>query len=798
MIAPSLQLTSGHRQALAELRRIVSADRALTIVSVRQGPEGYILVDVSVDCSNLRAVKEGIPMRARERLTIGVPAQFPFEVPFVRTPRARWVGTPHVQWGHQLCLYLSPATEWNPADGMAGFIERLMLWLERAAAGELDAPGEPLHPPLAYPSRTAGIVVAKENAPRAADGAPWVGVALLNQVSSGRVDIVGWLRPTDPWPETAQAAHEAARIDVKSASVVLGLAIILPQPIAFEYPHTAAAMVEALKPYGMDTEVFLGMLGIVARINRDLTALNTTLDPDQPGLPLYLVVGTPTRGTVGLSERVTHLAVWRLPPIAEQIAHLVPKKYSDLPDVARTGHKILGFGQQWLGSAETAWARVYEARPEVVVSRDAETSAAWLVGKSVLVLGVGALGAPLAEACVRSGASRVVVADNGVVHPGILVRQPYYEADIGRYKVVALAERLRRIHADAIVEPLHSDVVKMMLNDTAAPPFDLVIDATANRIVRTVIERRWRVQRDAWPPIATVLIGHDARRGIATVSHPGSSGAAVDVLRRLSLAARTDTTGELADVVNDLFPDPPRAEFFQPEPGCSDVTFVGSAAEVVGLAGHLLAGMLHALADNSEKDGMLALVVRMPGAPTDAPTGGARWFRWPSDFVLQTADRNHEVRVARSAVAEMRAEARRGARVQGDRIETGGSLLGAFDEAAGVVWVDHATGPPPDSLLSAEHFQHGTEGVEARIAAQGAATARVTVFVGMWHSHPHGEAAPSHTDEVGMRQLVVPVKGAPPRALLLIVGGRSERWRQWLAAGTQPDWYARVVERAPG
>jgi hypothetical protein len=250
--------------------------------------------------------------------------------------------------------------------------------------------------------------------------------------------------------------------------------------------------------------------------------------------------------------------------------------------------------------------------------------------------------------------------------------------------------------------------------------------------VRAVLERRRAAQRAAWPAAATVLIGHQATRGIATVAQPGASGAGADILRRLSLAARADATGAIDDVVEDFFPDPPRAALFQPEPGCSDVTFVGSASDVTGLAGQLLTGALHALRAPSDDAAMAALVVRMPADPSaPSTTAAAVWFRWPNDLIVSSADGRHEVRLAAAAVAEMRAEARRGARVRTPRVETGGSLLGGFDPAAGVVWVDEATSPPPDSLLSEVHFQHGTTGVEDHLVARRTATARVTTFVGM-------------------------------------------------------------------
>ncbi len=63
--------------------------------------------------------------------------------------------------------------------------------------------------------------------------------------------------------------------------------------------------------------------------------------------------------------------------------------------------------------------------------------AQWLLGKSVLVLGCGALGARIAEHCARAGVRKLVVADNNAVGTGLLVRQPYEDADIGRRQGIA-------------------------------------------------------------------------------------------------------------------------------------------------------------------------------------------------------------------------------------------------------------------------------------------------------------------------------------------------------------------------
>lgn len=98
----------------------------------------------------------------------------------------------------------------------------------------------------------------------------------------------------------------------------------------------------------------------------------------------------------------------------------------------------------------------------------------------VMVLGCGALGAPIAELCVRAGAARVDVIDNHIVTPGILVRQPYEDDEIGEHKAVALAARLNRVCSDAPVTAYVGSVETVVLSEGETPPeVDLIIDAAA-------------------------------------------------------------------------------------------------------------------------------------------------------------------------------------------------------------------------------------------------------------------------------------------------------------------------------
>jgi hypothetical protein len=312
----------GHQQALEQLGQ-VAAESAGAVEILRVEPldgVGWLAVELSLDCTGVAQGPGGLRLRPRERVTVQIPADFPFRLPGAAVPHRRFAGAPHVQWGRQLCLYQAPTTEWAPADGMFGFLERLMEWYERAAAGALDAPGQPLHPPVAYPSREAGCLVVHADAPRAA-GSPRLGVAVLRQAEQARVDVIGWLELGDAWPVDAPAAQELAdRLHPVTGRaggpgvVFLAVTVVLPEPITFEFPSTAAALAHAMAAQGLPSEFFLGLLGLVAQANEPLAdqLLATSQtdsdlvngdDPDgqdaRLALPLYALVGCPARGVAG-------------------------------------------------------------------------------------------------------------------------------------------------------------------------------------------------------------------------------------------------------------------------------------------------------------------------------------------------------------------------------------------------------------------------------------------------------------------------------------------------------------------
>lgn len=775
--------------ALRQLQELASVSNgAIELVKTWEAEAGLVL-DISLDTRGIERKGEGIVVRNRERFQVVVDDGYPYRPPWVWVSHTRWAGTPHVQWKRHLCLYAAPSVEWKPADGMRGLVERLVSWLQRAAEGTLDPDGQPLHPPVTYSSAEAGRIIVN---PDVGDLVPWSDTIVSGQTQlvyawcervGKRIDILEWLTPEDAYGRVL--ADDFEPLDAAGRPFYVAPLILVSDELSMEYPSKAAALANALEEFGVSRDELLRAITSAGTFNgaiADIASLEETA-------PVAVLLGTPARRDAG-TRRLAHITAWRIDDFGEEVASLL-RRVGRLDDVELQGHVRL-LAHNWLGFSDVKWMVVHESRPEVTNRRDEGSAASWLRGKRVLVLGCGALGAPIAEHCVRAGVNALTVADNSSVKPGILMRQPYSDADIGYNKARRLARRLSGIRRDLTVEPITSNVIGLFTGEEQVPPdYDLVVDATADVGVRAAIEKARSTQRDQWPPLITGLFGHDAIRAIGILSRPGATGAGHDVLRRVAIDGRGAAATTWHDVVDDFFPDPPRTEMFFPEPGCSAPTFTGSAVQTEALASMLLWATISELAAQSETDPMVALAIRLPGAVTGH---GVSRLSWPNDHVATDVTGRYEIRISASGLAEMRAEARRGDRARGSNVETGGMLLGSFDEAARSLYVDFAAGPSPDSALSALYFDHGTSGTQELIEHHQARTANRVGFIGMWHTHPYGRAHPSPTDEAGMGWIVSP-HGTGRRALMLILGGPRPIWDAWRERGDLPDLYLRVVDR---
>lgn len=731
-------MTEGQELALEQLEEIeTSSDGLLEIVEVIK-PQGLVeslRVVITVFCGSYKKAANGLPLKTRERLTLSVAPEFPFVVPDVRTEHHRFAGFPHVQWKTKFCLYQSPATEWDCSDGMFGYIKRLDLWLSRGALGEWETEGEPLHPPVAYAAGEV-MIIPKANTPSFAESV-WYGYAHVKNITGSRVDILGW-------------SQDAGEIPDK-----VGVTVLLSEPMPFEFPLKISDLLSELKARGVDEFRLLLRLLIAVFSN----------DVDEP---LYFFLGTPSRGLSGAAERQQHLTCWYITP--EKVAELViqfrdkygSEKLDELSDDATE------FIRNWASDASVRWCTVREDRPEIVTRRDHDAPVSWFAGKTVSLWGCGALGGHVAEFLVRAGARKVLLHDNGQVTPGILVRQCYDDRDIGRWKVDALRERLERIQPDIELETSNGNILYGPLDlDDYSGSADLIIDTTASEPILSKLELKRRRSGHTPVPIVSMSIGSRADKGLLTVSGRGYSGGPADITRRAKLEACNRDA--LRGYVDEFWPalDGPRRKIFQPEPGCSESTFVGSATDVTALAAIMLNLAAQDLA--SIEGEASAHLVALPDAKIAEALKSAH-FEWPSDLVYQDPHSQYEIRVSMSAWREIAAWIEKSRRRVGPKAETGGLLFGERDDAAKIIWVTEILGPPPDSQAAASHFVCGVEGTKDANYEKTRRTRGSVQYVGMWHTHPEGSPAFSSTDLGGMGQLMDDKSLSTPKPLLMIVG----------------------------
>ena len=730
-----MTLSAGQLSALRDLESIALEGDALEFIKVTEPQEEgkSLLVEIALFFKGLPQTSDGIPLRQRERFFVFVPAAYPFSYPHVWVPHQRWAGWPHVQWTRHLCLYQAPETEWNPVDGMFGFIERLYLWVKRAAVNQLDLFGAPLHPPVAYVDNIAApLVIPHIDAPVVEDK-PWTGFACIADSTENRIDVAGWCGLED-----APAAGPVAA------------GILLPQASSYEFPSRVKDLLDILEGQGVSRKTLITVLGRAATINGNDTRL-------------LVLIGTPTRGVRDSGVYQQNLVAWLLDPVIANGLRLALEQFSPHQGLREIGLDCERLVLEWSKLADVSWCRLREARPEVTIRRDYASPLAWFRDKTVSVWGCGAIGGHVAEALARAGVAKLILWDKGIVTPGVLVRQPFEDSDIGKNKAIVTRERLLRIIPGLSVEAIEMDI----LDDTDwASGADLLINATASWPVAQHLE----VYRELAPAkgtgIASMALGHHAHHALLYVIGGDYTGGSADLSRKTKIAVLRQ--GSLLQFADDFWPDGPRS-LFQPEPGCSEPTFIGGHAEVMGLVGAMLTKLACEMGRNNPEEASSHLFT---AAGVDVGNRERREhdFSFESDVCLTESVHGYQVRIAPQAYKDLAEWIQRSEKLNGRSAETGGHIFGERNDAAKIVWVTEVTGPPPGSKASATEFVCGFKGVGRASQAKSWSTKGSVKFVGMWHTHPNGSPKPSDTDYKTMCNMVSDRTVPCPRSLLLIIG----------------------------
>jgi len=753
-------LPEGQKEALEAVRSIAQAsDGALTVDLDYRELAGYLIVRVYLSSASLLSSEQGIKLEGWEPIDILIPKGFPYTPPIAWAGRDDFPDLPHQAQGSGFCVRVEDSN-WDRTAGMAGFIRAVIDTYQHIALGTLQGHLQPWRPTVSTVSyHGEGWAVIRADLPLTGRTVPgsWRRWAIGTQVNKNRIDIIEWLDVIDDAGTAADLTEvlsgELARINAKTPGAFLIPAVAMAKPVAVEYYHFWVRLLDGLQRQGVGWRPLLAHLAQAAAINQPSS------DGEESAAVLFRVAADTEPTAAGQDAR---FAVARLP---QRDVGLLTGLFT----VAPAAHDDVASLEEFL-EASVPWIRVYDGRRESVLRRTAGRPTEKLARTKILLLGCGGLGAPIAEHCVRSGMARLHIVDSGTVSPGVLSRQPYEDADIGKPKAEVLAGRLSRIHPQTEITASVDDII---YSDLFSGPdlgqYDLIIDATANRSVAAKIERAQRDQHDLWPALITVAISQQATHGVAAVTPRGTAGAGVDLLRRLGL--RTCMSTALIDVYSAFFPPVSSRLNFRPDTSCSDTTFIGSSTDMSALAAQLLHGALTrlnlkpgAIGNGSPRRSLS--IVRLGNDDELKPALVV--LDLPPDRVVMDHSQTYEVRVDETAMETISEYVR--ASVNGRTCGaglTGGLLLGQFDSACRVAWVSQATGLPQESTASPLNIKQDVGDVRDFLEDRRSRSGGMLTLIGFWHTHLGGSAAPSRTDVATMRQTAASPEWRSAPALLL-------------------------------
>lgn len=157
---------------------------------------------------------------------------------------------------------------------------------------------------------------------------------------------------------------------------------------------------------------------------------------------------------------------------------------------------------QW--AVQSPWRRVLNFIGDYIPSDGVEEKFERLSGTEVVVLGVGAVGSWVATQLCQSGVGRLVLVDNDTVETSNLNRSLYSLPDVGKYKVNALAQRLKGINPRLAVRSIRQMMTEAgdlarLLQD--AGPASIVVncaDSPSVDATSAMVDAACRTTRNAY------------------------------------------------------------------------------------------------------------------------------------------------------------------------------------------------------------------------------------------------------------------------------------------------------------
>jgi len=423
--------------------------------------------------------------------------------------RAGWAGEPEE---------LSQRLRWH--------VGRLLEWIQAAGQDTLLIEGDALELPTQFVTPPSTMLGFSESAHEMAwlDSLshPW-GFATLTPVP-GAFDTAVVSRFMDQRLRSLREISWSEAIvhrDLVPDAVWIALpSLILVEP--WQAPTTWDQLAQLCAHAGLDLPSILAEAGAVLR---------RTQRPKRP-MPVTLLLGFPLSELVGGPLQRLHWLVVRNMQLCGR------------HEVRNGFRSTLAARAQWDREAAGAdrplkWRRTANWAPDQLRKRGQAEQA--VRSKSILVLGVGTLGAAVAENLLRMGMTRMALLDEDTLAVGNLSRHLLTLSDVGQSKAERMAKRLNAAMPDARVTAMNFSFPPLNAEDARAlSSWDVVVDCTASDAVLKAMEVfDWGMDRT----FVSLAMTWQAR-GLFAYAATGTSFPAAEVLARFLAVA---PPGDLED-----------------------------------------------------------------------------------------------------------------------------------------------------------------------------------------------------------------------------------------------------------
>lgn len=718
---------------------------------VPSGDASIVTFDLAVDIpSKTKAAgitKSGV--KSVEPIYMTFPKDYPELAPVVSLREDFPIETPHFTPGNddlrpRPCLVQEVMDEYHMAVGLPGVLNQLIVWMDKAAKGKLVDNTSGWEPTYRIASDHR-IFLDSQALVRLAEGDS--GSRLLaapyfekQKTPIGRYSLIQTPVDEIDGATVIQTMSEDEVLRDKDFNGSLGGVYWVPQESESElvtvnrhFPENISdhvALQERITEMGAGTKDCIFVLlqtvsGMLDQADYRQWRANGTTVP----VPVFILVQRP-HPIIGSKSNI------------EILSYIIEYPFGCKPEKLMTGDRL----------AVVATARNLPLFSRELLSRmdDYKNTA------NISVIGAGSVGSKIATSVARSGWNVKAICDHAMMLPHNYARHAVQNyTQMRAPKAMLLAEIVGGLGSNPEVE-MESviDIVGKCIEEGESLGWgaDYIVHSTASNRVRLAFSRIPFVQQEGTLVDAGLLKQGKVARLLIEGPQKNPNFHDLEAL----FYQRASTTG-LARRLETGSPDlvPVDVGF-----GCGSVTMKMSDARLSSMTALITEELMEYHSQyGSKPDDRPALIAVWE---KDDRTGTTKFRRHSVDpfVVVQIDGSDWTVRVAPNVINTIERD-----RVKYKAVETGGVLMGRYNELLKTITIVDTLEAPPDSTRSATLFSLGTEGGSESAKEYYKASGQSLMDMGTWHTHL-ANTPPSPRDKKTAGELM-DEKRAHPFVLLI-------------------------------